>query len=198
MLYLNSNWLNIIARSAAVFLVTLCMVFFTNCSQEKREPPKARPPPTGSVQRQKTDPQIDIHNAIAVIETAKGTIEIEFFADAAPKATGNFIKNTRLGYYNNEPFHRVEPGLLIQAGSPLVTDTIPIETSDLRPVRGVAAMAKEEGAIVADAVEFFICLDTLELDGAYAMFGKVAKGLDVIDKIKQGDKILKITIRKKD
>jgi cyclophilin family peptidyl-prolyl cis-trans isomerase len=103
-----------------------------------------------------------------------------------------------LGYYNNELFHRVESGTLIQAGSRFVRDTtIPIETSDHQPIRGVLAMAKEEGATVAHAAEFFICLDTLELDGEYTLFGKVTKGLEVMDKIEKDDKISKIVIREK-
>jgi cyclophilin family peptidyl-prolyl cis-trans isomerase len=199
MLRLNSNRLCIITRSAVVLLVMLCIVAFTSCSQqEKRESPAPKARRTGTGQTQKTKSEIAIHNAIAVIETAKGEIEVEFFADAAPKTVENFIKNARLGYYNNELFHRVESGTLIQAGSRFVRDTtIPIETSDHQPIRGVLAMAKEEGATVAHAAEFFICLDTLELDGEYTLFGKVTKGLEVMDKIEKDDKISKIVIREK-
>ncbi len=180
-----------------MLLAALFTIYLVSCSQEEKAPPKPRARRTVSGPVQKKGPQIDIHNAIAVIETAKGTIEMEFFADTAPKTVENFIKNARLGYYKNEPFHRVEPETLIQAGSHMLRDTIPIEAGEHEPVRGVIAMAKEEGATEADAAEFFICLDTLVLDSDYTLFGKITKGLDVIDNIEQGDKIVNVTIREK-
>jgi hypothetical protein len=80
MLRLNSNRLCIITRSAVVLLVMLCIVAFTSCSQqEKRESPAPKARRTGTGQTQKTKSEIAIHNAIAVIETAKGEIEVEFF-----------------------------------------------------------------------------------------------------------------------
>ena len=199
MLHLTSrNRQSTILCSAVMFLATLLCVAFMGCTQEDRTPPKPKPPRSRRTLTtpQVTQPQIDIHNAVAVIETEKGTIEIDFFADEAPNTVKNFIKNARLGYYKNQPFYRVESDTLIQAGSHMVNETMPIETSTRKPVRGVIVMVKEEGATVSDASEFFICLDTLELDG-YTLFGKVTQGLDVIDSIKKGDRITQITIREK-
>ncbi|MCZ6679124.1 MAG: peptidylprolyl isomerase [Candidatus Poribacteria bacterium] len=198
MLSQSRNPLSNITYCIAMLLVALFTVYVTSCSQEEKAgPPKPRPRRTASGPAQEKKPKIDIHNTVAVIETVKGMIEVEFFADDAPQTVENFIKNARLGYYKNEPFHRVEPQTLIQAGSHMLRDTIPIETSDHKPVRGILVMAKETGATVADASEFFICLDTLELDSEFTMFGKVTKGFDVIDSIKQGDKILTVTLREK-
>ena len=192
------NQFSNIAGSAVMLLATLFPIYLASCSQEEKAAPMPRARRAGSSVAQKTKSKIDIHNTMVVIETAKGAIEVEFFADTAPKTVANFIKNARLGYYNNETFHRVEPGKLIQAGSHMLRDTIPIEMSDRQPIRGVIAMAKEEGASVADAAEFFICLDTLELDSnKYTLFGKITKGLDIIDNIEQGDKISKVTLREK-
>jgi peptidyl-prolyl cis-trans isomerase B (cyclophilin B) len=180
-----------------MFLATLLCVSLIGCTQEDRTPPRPKPLPKGTGTPQQTKPQIDIHNVVAVIETAKGDIEIDFFADVAPNTVKNFINNARLGYYKNEPFHRVLPNTLIQAGSHMVNETMPIETSTLKFTRGVIVMAKEPGATVSDATEFFICLDTLELDSEFTRFGKVTQGLNVIDSIKQGDRITKVTIREK-
>jgi peptidyl-prolyl cis-trans isomerase B (cyclophilin B) len=133
---------------------------------------------------------------VAVIETAKGTMEVEFYADDAPQTVTNFVKNAQLEFYNNETFHRVEPGLIIQAGSRFVQGAIPIEQNSRELVKGAVVMVKPEGANTSDASQFFICLDKLEAEGQ-TVFGKVTKGLDMLDKIALGDKIMKITIRAK-
>ena len=197
MLRLSSNRMCII-RFASVFLVTLWVIFLASCSQEKREPPAPKARPTKSVQPvQKKAPQIDIHNAIAVIETAQGMMEVEFYPDDASLTVKNFIKNARLGYYNGRSFHTDNPGETIQAGSPLVADTIPLEKNDQPHEKGAIAMAGD-GAAESHASEFYICLTELEPVGQYAVFGKVVKGLDVLDELKPGDKITKISISEKD
>jgi peptidyl-prolyl cis-trans isomerase B (cyclophilin B) len=196
MLRLSSNRMCII-HFASVFLVTLWVVFLPSCSQEKKEPPAPKARPTKSVQSvQKKAPQIDIHNAIAVIETAQGMMEVEFYPDDASLTVKNFIKNARLGFYNGRSFHTDNPGETIQAGSPLVADTIPLEKNDQRHVKGAIVMAGD-GAAESHASEFYICLAELEPVGQYAVFGKVVKGLDVLDELKPGDKITKISIREK-
>ena len=197
MLRLSSNRMCII-RSASVFLVTLWVIFLASCPQEKKEPPAPKARPTKSVQSvQKKAPQIDIHNAIAVIETAQGMMEVEFYPDDASLTVKNFIKNARLGFYNGRSFHSDNPGETIQAGSPLVADTIPLEKNEQRHVKGAIAMAGD-GAAESHASEFYICLTELEPVGQYAVFGKVVKGLDVLDELKPGDKITKISISEKD
>ena len=196
MLRLSSNRMCII-RFASVFLVTLWVIFLASCPQEKKEPPAPKARPTKSVQSvQKKAPQIDIHNAIAVIETAQGMMEVEFYPDDASLTVKNFIKNARLGFYNGRSFHSDNPGETIQAGSPLVADTIPLEKNDQLHVKGAIAMAGD-GAAESHASEFYICLTELEPVGQYAVFGKVVKGLDVLDELKPGDKITKISIREK-
>ena len=199
MLSQNRNRRSYIERFTVMFLAALFTVYLVSCSQEQKGPPKPKARPTASAETMQTaKSKLDIHNAIAVIETAKGAIEVEFFADVAPKTVENFLKNARLEYYNHATFHRVEPGKLIQAGSRFpIEDTIAIEASDHKPVRGILAMAKEEGATVADATQFFICLDTLILDSDYTLFGQVMKGLDVIDSIVVGDQIMTIKVREK-
>ena len=199
MLSQNRNRRSYIERFTVMFLAALFTVYLVSCSQEQKGPPKPKARPTASAETiQTVKSKLDIHNVIAVIETDKGAIEVEFFADVAPKTVENFLKNARLEYYNHATFHRVEPGKLIQTGSRFpIEDTIAIEASDHKPVRGILAMAKEEGATVADATQFFICLDTLVLDSDYTLFGQVMKGLDVIDSIAVGDQIMTIKVREK-
>lgn len=178
--------------AAASFLPLLM-----SCTQEEKKAPapRARRTSTGTVQTT-AKPAIDPTSVIAVIETAKGKIEFEFLA-AAPETARNFIKNANLNNYKDEEFHRVEP-LLIQAGSRFVrNETIPIENGSQKMSRGVVAMAKEVGASVADASEFFICRDTTLVDSDYTVFGTVISGMEVVDSIVMDDAITNITIRDK-
>ena len=144
----------------------------------------------------KTKPMIDPANAIAVIETAKGNIEFAFYASDAPNASKSFIKNANHGYYRSEPFH-VATELVLQAGSSFIDGKLPIEKSDNPLERGVLLFVKEDGATMTDGDEFLICRDNIELDGDQTIFGKVTKGLDVLDSIEENDKIVNITIRER-
>ncbi|MYA69602.1 peptidylprolyl isomerase [Candidatus Poribacteria bacterium] len=186
--------------SAALFvLATLFATFVLSCAQEEKKAPapRARRAGTGSTITA-AKPQIDPATAVAVIETAKGTIEFEFLATEAPETSKNFIKNAQVMYYKGEKFNRAEE-LLIQAGSKLAAgETLPIENGAKEMSRGVVAMAKEEGATVSYASEFFICRDSTILDSDYTIFGNVTSGLDVVDNIAVGDVITNITIRNKE
>ena len=187
------------ASAALLVLATLFSTFLLSCAQEEREAPapRARRSGTGTAITP-AKPQIDPAISVAVIETAKGTIEFEFLATEAPETSKNFIKNAQVEYYKGEKFYRVEE-LLIQAGSKLAAgETLAIENGAKEMSRGVVAMAKEEGASVSYASEFFICRDETILDSEYTIFGNVISGMDVVDSIAQDDVITNITIRNKE
>ena len=187
------------ASAALLVLAALFATFVLSCAQEEKQAPapRARRAGTGSTITS-AKPQIDPATAIAVIETAKGTIEFEFLATEAPETSKNFIKNAQVMYYKGEKFNRAEE-LLIQAGSKLAAgETLPIENGAKEMSRGVVAMAKEEGASVSFASEFFICRDSTILDSDYTIFGNVISGMDVVDNIAVDDVITNITIRNKE
>ena len=187
------------ASAALLVLATLFATFVLSCAQEEKKAPapRTRRAGTGSTITS-AKPQIDPATAIAVIETAKGTIEFEFLATEAPETSKNFIKNAQVMYYKGEKFNRAEE-LLIQAGSKLAAgDTLPIENGAKEMSRGVVAMAKEEGASVSYASEFFICRDSTILDSEYTIFGNVTSGMDIVDSIVVDDVITNITIRNKE
>jgi cyclophilin family peptidyl-prolyl cis-trans isomerase len=187
------------ASAALLVLATLFATFVLSCAQEEKQAPapRARRVGTGSTITP-AKPQIDPATAIAVIETAKGTIEFEFLATEAPETSKNFIKNAQVMYYKGEKFNRAEE-LLIQAGSKLAAgETLPIENGAKEMPRGVVAMAKEEGKSVSYASEFFICRDNTILDSEYTIFGNVTSGMDVVDSIVVDDVITNITIRNKE
>ena len=140
----------------------------------------------------------------AEIVTAKGTMKVEFYDNDAPKTVANFVKLSKDGYYNGLNFHRVLPDFVIQGGCPNGTGaggpgySIDCELTGDNQYhdRGVLSMA--HAGRNTGGSQFFICHsrnNTAHLDRNHTCFGKVVDGLDVIDTIKEGDKIEKITIQ---
>ncbi len=154
---------------------------------------------TGSTQAQENKPVSDTPTVTVVMETSKGTIEIELDRAKAPGTVANFVNYVKKGQYDGVIFHRVIPDFMIQGGGFTVemeqkpTDA-PIENeakNGLKNVRGSIAMARTSNPHSASA-QFFInlkdngFLDYPGQDGwGYCVFGKVTSGLDVIDKIAQ-------------
>jgi peptidyl-prolyl cis-trans isomerase B (cyclophilin B) len=135
--------------------------------------------------------------------TEKGTMLIDFYDQDAPIAVANFIKLSKSGFYDGLTFHRVIPNFMIQGGCPQGTGrggpgyTIKCELTGGNQYhdRGVLSMA--HAGRNTGGSQFFIChsrTNTAHLDRNHTCFGKVTDGLDVIDAIRQGDKITKINI----
>lgn len=142
----------------------------------------------------------------AVIKTEKGTMTAELYTNETPGTVQNFVDLANHNFYDGLTFHRVIPDFVIQGGCPKGDGTggpgyrIKCETSAPRQYhdRGVLSMAhagKDTGGS-----QFFICHNrenTQHLDGRHTCFGKVVEGVDVIDDIRPGDKILSIRIVEK-
>jgi len=137
----------------------------------------------------------------AVIMMDKGgEIVIEFFPDDAPKTVENFVTLAKKGFYDGLTFHRVEPGFVVQGGDPKGDGSggpgykIKAEFNKQPHVRGVVAMARTSDPDSAGS-QFYITLAPAHfLDGQYTVFGKVVSGMDVVDKIKKGDKMKSVKI----
>jgi peptidyl-prolyl cis-trans isomerase B (cyclophilin B) len=137
----------------------------------------------------------------AVIETEKGSIEIELFPVHAPKTVNNFVFLARDGFYDGVGFHRVIADFMIQGGDPTGSGRggpgyrfeDEFEGNPLRHERGVISMANAGPG--TNGSQFFITHGPQpHLDGRHTVFGKVSKGLDVVDAIEQGDSMIKVTI----
>lgn len=126
-----------------------------------------------------------------------GAIIIELYPNIAPNTVNNFISLTKSGFYDNNTFHRLAKGFVLQGGDPTGTGTggpgyhIQGEFSsnnfknDLKHTRGIVSMARSSLPNSAGS-QFFIMLGTAEhLDGDYAAFGKVVKGMENIEKIEK-------------
>lgn len=139
-------------------------------------------------------------NRTAVLETAKGTIKFELKESEAPITTRNFITLAEKGFYNGLTFHRVIRKFMIQGGCPKGNGTggpgytIKDEFHpELKHTKGAVSMAN--AGPNTGGSQFFITEEPQpHLDGHHSVFGQVTEGQDVVEKIKQGDKILKVTI----
>lgn len=137
----------------------------------------------------------------ATIETTKGKIELELYADKAPVTVANFVNLAGRGYYDGLKFHRVIANFMIQGGCPLGTGTggpgynfkDEFDPSLRHDGPGVLSMANAGPG--TNGSQFFIThVATPWLDGKHTVFGKVKSGQMVVDSIKQGDIIQKIVI----
>src|SRR3954466_8990619 len=138
----------------------------------------------------------------ATIATEKGDIDVDLFTTDAPKATQNFVDLAKKGYYDDVIFHRVIPGFVAQAGdgqhgkkSSLNAGRVgtggPGYTFEDEPVKGDyvrGALAMANAGPNSNGSQFFICHQDLtgRLPKNYTIFGRVTKGLDVVDAIAAG------------
>lgn len=147
---------------------------------------------------------------IAEIQTARGIMKVSFYETDAPGTVDNFVTLAKKGFYDGLAFHRVISDFVIQGGCPFSKDIndprvgtggpgykikCELDGNNQYHDRGVLSMA--HAGRNTGGSQFFIChgrTNTKHLDGQHTCFGKVFEGTDVIDKIRQGDKIEKITI----
>ena len=134
-------------------------------------------------------------NPTVLLETTSGDILIELYADKAPATVENFLKYVNEGFYANTIFHRVIKGFMIQGGDPDGTGmggpgySIKGEfaqngvENNLVHDAGVLSMARAMHPDSAGSQFFIMHKDAPHLDGAYAAFGKIVEGMDVVDKI---------------
>lgn len=138
---------------------------------------------------------------VATIETNKGTIKCELFADKVPKTVENFEKLITKGFYNGLKFHRVIADFMIQTGCPKGTGTGDAGYKfadefhkDLKHT-GPGILSMANAGPNTNGSQFFIThVATPWLDGKHSVFGKVIEGQDVVNKIAQGDVMKTVTI----
>lgn len=140
----------------------------------------------------------------AEIQTEKGTMKVEFYENDAPNTVKNFVDLSKKGFYDGLTFHRVIPDFVIQGGCPNgignggpgYSIDCELDGDNQYHDRGVLSMA--HAGRNTGGSQFFIChsrTNTAHLDRNHTCFGKVVDGLDVIDDIRQGDRIDKIVIQ---
>ncbi len=127
------------------------------------------------------------------LDLKDGRVVIEMRPDLAPKHVARIKELVRKNFYDGIVFHRVIEGFMAQGGDPTGTGAggsgvkIPAEFSNEPHVRGTLSMARAQNPNSADS-QFFICFATAPfLDRGYTVWGKVAQGMEFVDKIKKGD-----------
>ncbi len=170
--------------------------------------------PAGGVKQWPAAPEMKIDPSkayTATLHMAPGDIVIELLPKAAPITVNNFVFLAQQGYYNGVTFHRVLPGFMAQGGDPTGTGTggpgyfIPNETSPDLTFEGPGIVAMANSGKDRNGSQFFITFGSQHgLDGGYTIFGRVIKGMDVVNKIslrdpdqnpqKPGDTITSVTI----
>ncbi|WP_339324280.1 peptidylprolyl isomerase [Paenibacillus sp. FSL W8-0194] len=136
------------------------------------------------------------------IELEKGgVVEIEFLPEEAPNTVANFEKLANSGFYNGLTFHRVIPGFVAQGGCPIGNGTggpgytIDCETATntTKHERGVLSMA-HAGRNTGGSQFFIVYEPQHHLDGVHTVFGKVTKGMELVDAIRPGDKMKEVKV----
>lgn len=134
----------------------------------------------------------------AIMETEKGTINLDLFEKDAPNTVKNFVDLSEKGFYDGLNFHRVIPNFMIQGGCPLGTGTggpgytINCEINPNKHLAGSLSMA--HAGRNTGGSQFFICHSPQpHLDGVHTVFGKT-EDMDVVNAIQKGDKILSVKI----
>ena len=192
-----TNWsLSRIAGSILV-LVTLLLI---SCAVTSSEPAptlkpmsySAPPPTTINTSKQYT----------ATIETGKGNIVLELFANDVPITVNNFVFLAREGFYDGTTFHRVISSFMAQGGDPTGTGTggpgytFADEFTKHTHVTGALSMAN--AGPNTNGSQFFITYAPQNhLDGKHSVFGQLIDGMDVLEAIEQGDTIVRITIEER-
>lgn len=146
-------------------------------------------------------------NKKAVIDTARGAIEAELFADEAPNTVANFEKLANSGFYDGTRFHRVIANFMIQGGDPYSKTgkgpvgtggpgyTIKCETHKNVHTHVAGTLSMAHAGKDTGGSQFFICHSRqAHLDGVHTVFGQVTKGMDVVQKIAQNDAVKSIRV----
>ena len=148
-----------------------------------------------------TDPN-GLSKATVTLQTTEGSIKIKFYPQDAPKTVHRIIELIQQNFYNNLSFHRVVPGFVIQGGDPLGNGTggsgqkLEAEFNNRHHIEGTVAMARAGDNPNSADSQFYICLNPQpRLDRNYTVFGQVIEGMDVVKRIKVGDKMTAVTIQ---
>jgi peptidyl-prolyl cis-trans isomerase B (cyclophilin B) len=139
---------------------------------------------------------LDLAATRVLLFTNFGNMEVSFFPDKAPRHVKNFIQLSKSGFFDGTRFHRIIKGFMIQGGDPNTKDddpandgmgtpgyTVDAEFNDTVHDKGILSMARSGDPNSAGSQFFIVHGRAAHLDGQYTAFGKLEKGLDVLDRI---------------
>jgi peptidyl-prolyl cis-trans isomerase B (cyclophilin B) len=174
-----------------LFIILACLALMVVAGCAKSESDKS-PADTSKADTPKQEAKVtstDVKHPRVIMETDMGKIVLELFPEVAPNHVKNFLELANKGFYNGLTFHRIIKNFVIQGGDPKGDGTgdagysVAAEFSNLQHMPGTLAMARANDPNSASC-QFYICLSQLpSLDGKYTIFGQVAEGMDVVNKI---------------
>ena len=197
---------------ALAIVTSLCAsVAFAQGGAATAKPTPAKPATSQPAPKPAAQTKSAASGPIIVVETDKGTFEFETYPNEAPKTVKHIVGLVQKRFYNGQRVHRVEPNFVIQMGDPTSRDMTkkeqwgtsgsgtPIGAAEFSKLRthqaGMVAMAHAGDASKADS-QFYVTLRaTPQLDGKYTVFGKITSGMDVVQKIAVGDRIIRATVK---
>ena len=190
----------IVGGIIAVLLIVV-LVISTSSKEEKREEKLLGINYDVKENEVKLDKYETDNPVVAMYIEGYGSVVMELYPDIAPNTVNNFISLIKSGFYDNNSFHRLMPGFVLQGGDPEGTGsggpgyTIKGEFSDngfendLKHEKGIISMARSSDNDSAGS-QFFIMLDKSDfLDGKYAAFGKIIDGFDIIEDIEKNERV---------
>ena len=151
---------------------------------------------------------------VIVVETSKGSFAFETYPNEAPRTVAHIVELVKRGFYDGQRFHRVIPGFVVQWGDPQSRDLArqsqwgrgssaasgkaigtPEISKKRRHVKGAVAVSHPGLPALADSQIYVTLADRPDLDGSYAVFGRLVMGFDVLDQIERGDTIRKMYVK---
>lgn len=191
------------ARWAVVLALVIAPLAGIVAAQEAAPKPAPAPKPDAAAKPPAAGP-------VLVVETVKGTIEIEMYPADAPKTVAQITALAKRNFYNGLRVHRVVPDFVVQFGDPLTRDmtkkgawgtggsgrVIGVAETKRKHQLGSVAMAHAGDPAKADSQMYILLRSSAAaLDGKYAVFGQVISGMDVVQKIAVGDMIRRVTVK---
>jgi peptidyl-prolyl cis-trans isomerase B (cyclophilin B) len=189
-----------LGKAILIFVMSIAFGCAVSAQQTTRVPAKTNARPTPKQEAVKGEPfdKADVKTMATqcvTLDTESGLIELEMFPESAPESVRNFLNLAATGLFDTTSFSRVVPGFVIQGGNIWSREkmtaqmdqrarrTIPDEPNKILHERGILSMARATEPNTA-TTNFFILVDTAPtLDGTFAAFGRVTKGMEVVDAI---------------
>lgn len=186
--------------TVSLLTIVALLAIVTGCGGKEKNQTDASATGNGAASTQEASPMSEVDtsgdNPIVTIEMDSGKIiKVELYPKVAPNTVNNFVSLVNKGFYDGTIFHRIIPGFMIQGGDPDGTGmggpdySIAGEFTQngfenkLKHTAGVLSMARAQNPDSAGSQFFLMVADSPHLDGAYAAFGKVTEGMDVVNEI---------------
>ena len=187
-------------KSSLIALIFSLIFTVSSCNNQKTKPESKQSTAQLNSTGGMTVDSSGLSKTKAILKTVHGNIVFKFYPKKAPNTVIRISDLIKQGFYDGLTFHRVVPNFVIQGGDPTATGTggsgqkLKAEFNDIQHIKGSVAMARAQDKDSADS-QFYIALTNLpHLDRNYTVFGQVIEGIEILEKVQQGDKMLSLSL----